>query len=299
MNNEESLLITVIIPSYNHGKYLGRALQSLLDQTYTNWEVIIIDNHSTDHTESVIKSFSDSRIKFLKIKNNGIVAASRNAGIRSARGTWVAFLDADDWWTKDKLTISMSHANQNVDLIYHYVETINKKSNFPRSKIIKSKKLKKPILVNLLISGNTIVNSSVVVRKALLEKIGGISEKKELVAAEDYHTWLRIAQFTDQFFCIPRRLGYYLCHDNNLSAKDMSLPSYHAVADFISVLNKQQKIRLNANFSYISARFNYLDNNYTEVNKKLLYALCNGRLILKIRATALFFLVLKRKLIGL
>lgn len=135
MNNEESLLITVIIPSYNHGKYLGRALQSLLDQTYTNWEVIIIDNHSTDHTESVIKSFSDSRIKFLKIKNNGIVAASRNAGIRSARGTWVAFLDADDWWTKDKLTISMSHANQNVDLIYHYVETINKNQIFLEVKL--------------------------------------------------------------------------------------------------------------------------------------------------------------------
>ncbi len=103
MNNAVTPLVSVVIPTYNHARYLVRALESVLNQTFTNWEAIVIDNHSTDNTDEVMESFSDPRISYLKIHNNGIIAASRNAGIRVAKGEWIAFLDSDDWWTQDKI----------------------------------------------------------------------------------------------------------------------------------------------------------------------------------------------------
>ena len=70
MNVLKTPLVSVVIPTYNHGHFLGRALQSVLDQTYTNWEAIVIDNHSTDNTDEIVQSFTDPRISLLKINNN-------------------------------------------------------------------------------------------------------------------------------------------------------------------------------------------------------------------------------------
>ena len=103
MKDNTTPLVSVVIPTYNHARYLRRALQSVIDQTYTNWEVIVIDNYSKDSTDGVMASFTDPRIVYLKIHNNGVIAASRNVGIRKAKGDWIAFLDSDDFWTADKL----------------------------------------------------------------------------------------------------------------------------------------------------------------------------------------------------
>lgn len=75
MNAIADPLISVVIPTYNHAHFLGLALQSVLDQTYTRWEVIVVDNHSTENTNEVMRKFTDSRITFLKIHNNGVIAA--------------------------------------------------------------------------------------------------------------------------------------------------------------------------------------------------------------------------------
>ena len=105
MINVERPLVSVVIPTYNHAQYLRRALTSVLDQSYVNWEVIVIDNHSTDNTDELMEDFLGPQITYIKIHNSGIIALSRNAGINAARGEWIAFLDSDDWWTKDKLQV--------------------------------------------------------------------------------------------------------------------------------------------------------------------------------------------------
>ena len=84
-------LVSVVIPTYNHARYLDRALQSVLDQTYKNWEIIVVDNHSTDNTAEIVNKFSGNRLTYLKLNNNGIIAASRNAALSKARGDWVAY----------------------------------------------------------------------------------------------------------------------------------------------------------------------------------------------------------------
>ena len=105
--------VSVVIPTYNHAKFLGRALQSVLDQTYPSWEALVIDNHSQDDTNEVVKSFDDPRIRLLKIHNHGVIAASRNLGMREANGEWIAFLDSDDFWYPKKLETIMTAIDLN------------------------------------------------------------------------------------------------------------------------------------------------------------------------------------------
>ena len=284
MNNKITKLVSIVIPTYNHGVYLNRALQSVVDQTYKHWEAIVIDNHSIDSTDSVIASFIDPRIKYLKIHNNGIIAKSRNAGINAAMGEWVAFLDSDDWWATDKLATCLSSISDDVDLIYHDLEIISNKPQFFGRKINKARQLKKPILIDLLLNGNAISNSSVIVRKKMLEKIGLIDECKKLVASEDYNTWLKISNLTDQFFYLPKKLGYYLIHDQSISQKDMSSSYRQATYKFLSALNNEQKIKLEAHIRYLSGCFNYLNLNYKKAKKDLLFVLKFSYFKLKVKS---------------
>ena len=283
-------LVSIVIPTYNYASYLSRALQSILDQTYKNWEAIVIDNHSTDDTSKVIDRYKDPRIKYLEISNYGVIAKSRNAGILAAKGEWIAFLDSDDWWASDKLRTCAEYFNNEVDLIYHDLEIIRSKHQFFKRKLVKTRKLKKSILIDLLVNGNAISNSSVIVKKKMLEKIDLIDECKDLVAAEDYNTWLKIANLTDQFLYLPKRLGYYFIHEQNVSKKDISLSMRQATYKFLSILDNKQKIKLESNIRYLSGRFNYLNINYNNAKKDLLFTLRNGAFSLRLKS---LFMILK------
>ena len=129
-----------------------------------------------------------------------------------------------------------------------------------------------------------------VVRTGLLRKIGGFSETVEMIAAEDYNAWLRIAELTDHFIYLPRRLGYYLNHKESISQKDMMAPSMAAISDFVYLLKKEQIRKINIDLRYNKGRFYYLDNNYVQAKKNLLFVLKYAKLRLKIKA--LWFLVM-------
>ena len=297
LNTKFLPLVSIVIPSYNHAKFIGKALKSVIEQTFTNWEAIIVDNHSTDDTEKILSKFNDNRIKYLKINNNGIIAKSRNFGIKEAKGEWIAFLDSDDWWTKDKLEICFKDINENVDFIYHNLEIIDGKSKlFFNRKKFKGRQLNKPILKNLLLGvikeGNAIGNSSVIVRKHLMVKIGGISENKNLVASEDYNTWLKIAQITDKFKYINKSLGFYLIHGASSQKKNLSIPHRQAVNDFMNVFNSQQKLDLEVKWKYMSGCYNDFINNHTEAKQDFNFVLKNGSFNLKFRSLLKIFLII-------
>ena len=96
-------LVSVIMPSYNTGKYIGKSIESVINQTYSNWELIIVDDCSDDDTEEVVSVFKDERIKCFKNAFNSGAAISRNRALREAKGRWIAFLDSDDIWKPTKL----------------------------------------------------------------------------------------------------------------------------------------------------------------------------------------------------
>ena len=112
-------LVSIIIPNYNKEEFLSICIQSVLNQTYKNFEIIIIDNFSSDRSLDVIKKFIDPRINLFQFQNNGIIAASRNFGIKKSNGKYLAFLDSDDYWMKDKLSKSVKVLEKGADFIYH------------------------------------------------------------------------------------------------------------------------------------------------------------------------------------
>lgn len=96
-------LVSIVMPTWNCARFIGRSIESVRCQSYRNWELLVVDDCSTDNTEEVVMSFGDSRIRYLRNAVNSGAAVSRNRALKEARGRWVAFLDSDDLWTADKL----------------------------------------------------------------------------------------------------------------------------------------------------------------------------------------------------
>ena len=283
MTENTTPLVSIVIPTYNHAHFLGRALQSVLDQTYSNWEAIIIDNHSTDNTDEIMANYTDARFVYLKIHNNGVIAASRNAGIKAAKGEWIAFLDSDDWWTINKLQACFDSINDKVDLIYHQLEIVDGHKQYFSRKTIKSWQVKKPITIDLIIRGNAIATSSVIVRSELLRLLGGMSINTNMIGTEDYNTWLRLSRLTNKFVYLPKRLGFYQLHNQGISRKDMSIPTEYALTEFTELLNiKQQQIVI-SKCIYLKARFNYLSGDTITTRQLLRSSLKHAPFILKLK----------------
>ena len=187
-------LVSIIMPTYNHSVHIGAAVESVLGQTYPNYELIIIDNFSEDETEEIIKSYSDSRICYTKFSNKGIIAASRNFGIQKAKGKYVAFLDSDDIWLPRKIEkqLSLMESNQNVSLSYvlsaYLFPDGSVEGKYPELRHrYKGAIFKKMYLLN------PIANSGAMVRKSIFDEIGMLDENPKLVGVEDVDLWLRIA----------------------------------------------------------------------------------------------------------
>lgn len=290
MNNLLDPLVSIIVPTFNHDKFISRAIQSVINQTYINWEMIIIDNYSTDDTEKIVLNHSDPRISYFKFHNYGVIAASRNRGISIAKGEWTAFLDSDDWWFEQKLNICFQEAGVDFDFIYHDLEVKGDKKTIMFNKRLSGRKLKNPICEDLLVRGNCIPNSSVVVRTDFLKKVLGFNQSVEMVGAEDLNTWLKISQFTENFLYIPEILGGYLSHDHGISKKDMSLPHQHAVQDYLPILSPQKLQHTLGLVAYIKAKNEVRLKNWLNAMLSLQQVLLKGRPALKLKALYLMLL---------
>lgn len=119
-------LVSVIMPSYNTADYIADSIKSVISQTYQNWELIIVDDCSTDNTDDIVSYFSDNRIKYMKNKKNMGAAATRNRALREAKGEWIAFLDSDDLWLPNKLEKQINFMKSNGYVFsYHNYEKID------------------------------------------------------------------------------------------------------------------------------------------------------------------------------
>lgn len=123
-------LVSIIMPSWNTGKFIAESIRSVLNQTYTQWELLIVDDCSTDNTDEIVKCFQDSRIKYIKNKENCGAALTRNRALREAKGEWIAFLDSDDLWMPEKLEKMVGFMKKNhYTFAYHDYEKIDEESN--------------------------------------------------------------------------------------------------------------------------------------------------------------------------
>lgn len=201
------VLFSIIIPVYNGELYVERCLNSLLKQTYSNWEAIIVDNYSEDTTEKICCSYKDQRIKYFKFHNHGVIASSRNFGIRKATGNWICFLDIDDWWVNTKLQ-KVYEKTTEYEFVYHHLYLYySEGESFLRKKVSKCYpvKTKEPI-GEMLSMGNPIQTSSVSIKK---EKIKEFDVDPKLSGIEDFDLWLQLFKDGISHILIKEPLGFY------------------------------------------------------------------------------------------
>lgn len=219
-------LVSIILPTYNRGFLILKTINSILNQTYENFELIIIDDGSTDNTSDLINSLNDERIIYSKILNSGGPAKPRNIGLNLSKGSFIAFCDDDDIWNDNKLQICINELNNGSDFVYHnFLITGGNLKHIFFNKII-SRKLEIPYFNDLINNGNTIINSSVVFKKDLFNNVGLLDENKNLIAAEDYDYWLRLSLVAKKMTLINLILGEYNISVNSISRNNNKVLSY-------------------------------------------------------------------------
>jgi len=217
-NLKEQPLVSIIIPTYKHAHLLGRAIDSVISQSYQNWELIVIDNSSNDGSEELVSSYQNKKILFFSIDNKGIIARSRNLGIKNSRGEWIAFLDADDWWKPLKLESCINASTiHDAHLVHHDLKISKYLNQKIFLKKLNSTQYKEPIFQSLLQNGNMIFNSSVMVKKESLKKVNYLDESNEKVAWEDFDLWLRLSLLPINFLYLKESLGFYWMGGGNTS----------------------------------------------------------------------------------
>jgi len=226
----------------------------------------------------------DSRVHLIVSSSNfGGPARPRNLGIKASSGEYIAFLDSDDIWYKHKLEECMPYFNASVDIVYHDLICYGS-VNFFYSKKMKGRSLNSPTTEDLLLKGNALNNSSVIIKRSILEKVGCLDEANDMIAAEDYNLWLKVSQNNSNFLYIPKVLGKYLVGDENISSKDMSKCMEYASRNFVNSLNDEQYKKYIARIQYIHSRFLYKNNKYNLVVPPLLYVIKYGAFDLRIRS---------------
>ncbi len=181
----ENDLVSVIIPVFNRPQMVKRAINSVFKQTYDNWELIIIDDGSTDETGDIIRSFNyEKRIKILTLSHTGMAGLVRNRGVDLAEGRWLAFLDSDDIWTEEKLILQLRYLNENREIRFiHGLETwIRDDSEVSQAH---RKHKKEGDLFKVSLGKCEIGPSTVLIEKSLFLKAGGFREDLEI--CEDYY----------------------------------------------------------------------------------------------------------------
>ena len=199
---------SVVIPTYNAVSYLKRSLGSVFLQSFQNYEVIVVDNTSADGTSEYLNSIDDPRLSWFQVNNQGVIGYSRNVGIRRASGDWIAFLDADDEWKENKLEVMhrVLSCRVDIDVVVHAEKVLLEGSVIGQNNY---SNIEEPAYESLLLGGNQLSPSSTVVRKAILEDLGGFSEENKYITAEDYELWLRLAKSNCKFHYEAEALGVF------------------------------------------------------------------------------------------
>lgn len=244
------MLVSVIMPAFNSQKFIHSSIESVLSQTYQNLELIVIDDYSSDFTESIVKSFAlkDSRVKYYKNSMNFGVSESRNVGIYNAVGEFISFIDSDDLWFPNKLEkqLLMYSENKEVGVFYSGYEHIDESGNTLGQRVIPPEK----VSYNDLLKTNHIGCLTVLIN---LKKVGKISFQR--IGHEDYNLWLNLLKTNVSFYGTSDVLAKYRIHVS-LSSNKLKAAKWRWL-----IYYKHQKIGL------ISSVYNFIYYIITSFSK--------------------------------
>lgn len=227
-------MVSVIIPTYNYGSFITEALTAVLNQTYADWECIVVDDCSTDNTASIVQSFiqRDGRFQYLKTISNAGVSAARNLGIRQAKGEWIQFLDADDLISSDKIEVQLQFllANPKVDIVYsdffHFTDhaDFSSKGEYAIHERVNGSG---HLVVPVLLRGNIFRMNTLLIRKNTMLESGLFRE--EFRSVEDWEFWLRILSRGAEIRFLPdvRAMSAVRVNPNGLSKDQSTMKKFY------------------------------------------------------------------------
>ena len=274
MDSLNNPLVSIIVNCFNGEKYLNQTLQSILKQTYQNWEVIFWDNRSSDNSKKKFYEFNDKRFNYYLSDKHTSLYEARNNAIKKSNGEIIAFLDTDDWWNEKKLERQVSFFQDNkVGLVYSnfylFFENIQKKKIYSK-KILQSGYFTKDLFKSYKIGISTIL-----LRKTAFDSILGFDNQYNIIG--DFDLVVRLS-LNWKFSCSQEPLAYYRIHDNNFSFLNSSTE-----IDELKKWISNEKICHNPSFKphikYTSQRINFL---------KTLKDINEGKLIKAIKNTFFF-----------
>jgi teichuronic acid biosynthesis glycosyltransferase TuaG len=209
-------LVSIVMPAYNAGRHVAESVRSVQAQTCGRWELVVVDDGSTDDTREVVEAFAavDSRVRCVGRENGG-QAAARNTGLREARGELVAFLDADDLWLPGKLEAQLKVLEEKgVDLVYSDGDIFSEEGGAwagERFNILPGE-ARGAEMFRTLFESNRIATLSVLVRREALDAVGLFDEDRAYQNCEDYDLWMRLALSGASFYGMTEKLMRYRRH---------------------------------------------------------------------------------------
>lgn len=223
---EKKPLVSIVMPNYNRGKYIGAAVESVLKQSIHDWELIIVDDASTDDSWTVISSFQDPRIRKIRLPENGHVSNAHNVGNALCEGQYIALLDSDDLWEKDKLEkqIEYLETHAETDLCFTLLKLVDSEGQPMRDenleKLFQEKDRSREEWTGYLLkTGNHFANDSVLMRRKVMEETGW--NDLSLIQLHDYDIWLRAVRKYN-LHIIQEPLLLYRKGEETLSSKSAS-----------------------------------------------------------------------------
>ena len=207
-------LVSIIMNCLNGEEFLYYALKSIVNQTYKNWELVFWDNRSTDNSAKILKSFKDKRIRYFYAKKRTELHKARNLAIKKTRGEFIAFLDVDDIWSKEKLSLQIpKFKNKKIGLVYSNFYRLYEKN---KRKIGHQNNLPRGKITNSIIKNYQIAILTVVIRKKFIDKKNPFDYKYDLIS--DYDFGLNFSLKHD-FESINKPLAFYRIHKNQIQKK--------------------------------------------------------------------------------
>lgn len=205
--------VSVVIPAYNAEAFLAETIRSVMAQSYRDYEVVVVDDGSSDHTLQVAKSF-EPRVRAFR-KENGGPASARNMAINNTSGEYIAFLDSDDLWVEKKLALQVSFLDDNPSIRLTFGEAWMFSEKAGERTVTGKIGYTGEASFRLLLFGDYIPSSTVMVRRSCVDAVGLLNESRELIAVEDYEYWMRIAR-AFPIAAIPEPLAWYRIREGNL-----------------------------------------------------------------------------------
>lgn len=216
-------LVSFVVLSYNYEEHIRTALRSILDQTFADFEVVVVDDRSRDGSLDSIRSFDDPRIRLIQNERNLGGSASFNRGVAAARGRWIVNLDADDWIEPDKIEIQLGAVQEDpsLDIVATWVRFVDETGDrHPRATELEEIVNREHPLntVGAWIGTNLVCRSSTMVRRSLYTEIGG--SDPDMVRAPDYELWTRALAHGYRFGTIAKHLTNYRLHTRGVTHGD-------------------------------------------------------------------------------